>query len=129
MTAQAAAAILILGLLAVLATNLDVEMLSRSGGQWCCGMIFVAVTRGFPVVSMTFAVGPAIIGVLGAMDLTHIRRREWYKILINGSIDAAALLLGAAVFSLLPIPSFAATAWVIAGAAASALAYRLQTQS
>ena len=64
-------------------------------------MIFVASLVVFEHYG--FIAGPAIVGALGALDLSHVRRREWYKIVINGSADAVALLGAAALFASLPI--------------------------
>lgn len=120
MSAEAIAALAIFGLLAILATNLDVEMVSRVAVSGVA-MIFVAslvVFEHYGVIA-----GPAIVGALGALDLSHVRRREWYKIVINGSADAMALLAAAALFASLPISSHPATLWIVFGAAISALTY------
>jgi HD superfamily phosphodiesterase len=94
--AYVALALIVLGGLAVLATNLDVEVVSRVAVSGIV-MIFTAslvVFNGYGYV-----LGPAVVGALGALTIDHIRRREYYKIAINAGADALALLAASWTFS------------------------------
>jgi HD-GYP domain-containing protein (c-di-GMP phosphodiesterase class II) len=97
-TPKVGIALLVFGLLAVAATNLDV-IARASFGMSGNVMIFTASIVVFGEYS--FFLGPALIGLCcGLFDVVQLREREWEKIAFNCSSDALSLMGGTAVFLL-----------------------------
>jgi len=98
LSSQVVAALIVFGLLAVAATNLDV-IARASIGMSGSVMIFTASIVVFGEYS--FFLGPAIIGLCcGLFDVVHLRKREWEKIAFNCASDSLSLMGGTAVFLL-----------------------------
>jgi hypothetical protein len=90
-----AIAVAVLGILAALATNLDVDVESKIGLSGNAMFLIAALVvfredRQF--------LGVALVAILGSIDHLQVRNREHHKILINAGTDSLALLAGAAVF-------------------------------
>jgi hypothetical protein len=95
-------ALVVLGVLAVAATNLDV-IAHASIGMSGSVMIFMAAIVVFGEYS--FFLGPALVGLLcGLFDVVHLRKREWEKIAFNCASDALSLMGATAAFLLIATP-------------------------
>jgi hypothetical protein len=91
-------ALVVFGLLAVAATNLDV-IARASIGMSGSVMIFMASIVVFGEYG--FFLGPAIVGLsCGLFDVVHLRKREWEKIAFNCASDCLSLMGGTAIFLL-----------------------------
>src|ERR1700751_2222825 len=89
-------ALVVFGVLAVAATNLDV-IARASIGMSGSVMIFMASVVVFGEYS--FFLGPALIGLLcGLFDVVHLRKHEWDKIAFNCVSDALSLMGASAAF-------------------------------
>jgi hypothetical protein len=99
MSSQTLSALLVLGALAILATNADVIARSSVG---ISGSVMV-FTASFVVFGQySFFLGPALIGVVsGVFDFDHLRTRAWSKIGFNCLSDALSLMAGMAIFVLI----------------------------
>lgn len=96
-------ALLVFGVLAVAATNLDV-IARASIGMSGSVMIFTAAIVVFG--EYAFFLGPALIGLLcGLFDVVHLRKREWDKIAFNCASDALSLMGGTTAFLLVAAPN------------------------
>ena len=78
-----------------MATNLDVDVEAAIGlsGNTMILTAAMVVFRGD-----RFYLGVALVAILGAIDYVQIRRRDYYKIVINAGVDCIALLVGSVVF-------------------------------
>jgi len=95
LTAQTLVAIAVLGILAALATALDVDVqvtVGLSGNAMILTAAMVVFRSGHQYL------GIVTVAILGALDLLQLRRREYYKIAINAGVDSVALLVGSFVF-------------------------------
>jgi HD-GYP domain-containing protein (c-di-GMP phosphodiesterase class II) len=99
MTPRVAVALVVFGLLAVAATNLDV-IARASIGMSGSVMIFTASIVVFGEYG--FFLGPAIVGLCcGMFDMVHLRKHEWEKIAFNCASDSLSLMGGTATFLLI----------------------------
>jgi HD domain len=99
LTPRVLTALLVFGLLAVAATNLDV-IARASIGMSGSVMIFTASIVVFGEYG--FFLGPAIVGLCcGLFDVVHLRKREWEKIAFNCASDSLSLMGGTAIFLLI----------------------------
>jgi HD-GYP domain-containing protein (c-di-GMP phosphodiesterase class II) len=99
LTPRVVIALIVFGLLAVAATNLDV-IARASIGMSGSVMIFTASIVVFGEYG--FFLGPAIVGLCcGLFDVVHLRKREWEKIAFNCASDSLSLMGGTAVFLLI----------------------------
>jgi HD domain len=86
--------IAVLGVLAAIVTNLDIDI-AESVGVSADVMIFIAAVV---VLRDTGSVaGVALVGAFGGLGLSHLREREWYKVAINASVCCLALISAATV--------------------------------
>jgi hypothetical protein len=101
-SSQVAVALVVFGVLAVAATNLDV-IARASIGMSGSVMIFMAAVVVFG--NYAFFLGPALIGILcGLFDVVHLRKHEWEKIAFNCASDALSLMGATAAFLLIAEP-------------------------
>jgi len=105
------AALVVFGVLAVAATNLDV-IARASIGMSGSVMIFMASVVVFGEYS--FFLGPALIGLFcGLFDVVHLRKHEWQKIAFNCVSDALSLMGATAAFVLIAPPDPIANPFVL----------------
>ena len=91
-------ALLILGVLAVAATNLEVMARTNTG---ISGNVMVLVASIIVFCHYSYFLGPALVGLLcGFFDFAHLRNREWMKISFNCASEALAMLGGTGAFLL-----------------------------
>jgi hypothetical protein len=88
-------AVAVLGTLAAVATYLDVDVETAIG---LSGNTMILTAAMVVFRSDQFYLGVALVAVLGALDLTQIRKHEYYKMVINAGVDSLALLTGSAAF-------------------------------
>ena len=89
------AAIVVLGVLAAVATYMDVDVEAAIGLSGNTMILTAAMVVFRPD---RFYLGVALVAVLGAIDYTQVRSREYYKMIINAGVDCLALLLGSVAF-------------------------------
>lgn len=124
LSADVLVALLVFGVLAVAATNLDV-IARASIGMSGSVMIFMAAIVVFGEYS--FFLGPAFIGLFcGLFDVVHLRKREWDKVAFNCASDALSLMGGTAVFLLVATPNPVENPFILSvGVVAAAFTYLL----
>jgi hypothetical protein len=118
------AAVVILGILAAAATNLDV--IARSSFA-VSGSVMILIAAVVVFGTQGFFLGPILVGVCcGVFDLAHLRERAWEKIAFNCASDSLSLMGATAVFLLVaasnPIEN---PARLLAAVGAAALVYLL----
>jgi len=89
------AGVLILGVFAIVASSSDV---TARDGVGTSGVVMVLMASLLVFRSYGFFVGPALVAVLGSLDVRQITQRAWIKILFNAATDAIAMLAATAVF-------------------------------
>jgi hypothetical protein len=88
-------AIAVLGILAAVATYLDVDVdaaIGLSGNT----MILTAAMVVFRPDRLYL--GVALVAVIGAVDYTQVRSRDYTKLIVNAAVDCLALLAGSIAF-------------------------------
>ncbi len=92
---ESAVAVIVLGLLALAATNFDVTARDAMGisGSSMVLLASLVVFRDYRVFA-----GPILVGCFGALDLAQLRERAWLKVAFNASADAIALLGASCVY-------------------------------
>ncbi len=92
---SSALAIVILGFLAVMANNLELEARSRVGLSGNAMVVTASIVVFRP--SLVY-VGPLLVGALSGLYFPDLRERAWYKVALNSSFDALALLAAMLTF-------------------------------
>jgi HD domain len=114
-------AVAILGIATAIATNFDVTTRVDSSTS---GVAMVLVAALVVFRSYGFFLGPMVVGLFGALTISHLRRREWQRLAFNASAESVAILAGAVVYWVLVQPgSRDNPALMLVAAALSALAY------
>src|SRR3954470_626841 len=88
-------AIAMLGILAAVATYLDVDVdaaIGLSGNT----MILTAAMVVFREDRLYL--GVALVAVIGALDYTQLRSHDYSKLIVNAAVDCLALLAGSIAF-------------------------------
>src|SRR2546421_2186809 len=76
-------AVLLLGGLAAVATYMDVDVEAAIGLSGNTMILTATIVVFRPE---RFYVGVALVAILGALDYTQVRRREFFKIVINAGV-------------------------------------------
>jgi hypothetical protein len=115
-------AIAVLGVLAAVATYMDVDVDAAIGLSGNTMILTAAIVVFRPD---RLYIGVALVAVLGAMDFTQVRAREYSKLVVNASVDCLALLAGSVVFWEIAPQTKPSELVLLAGAAAGAGVYYL----
>jgi HD-GYP domain-containing protein (c-di-GMP phosphodiesterase class II) len=108
LSGQVLVALLILGILAIAATNLEVMARTNTG---ISGNVMVLVASIVVFCHYSYYLGPALVGFFcGFFDFAHLRDRAWRKISFNCASEALAMLGGTGAFLL--ATSFGSTSQV-----------------
>jgi HD domain len=91
---EAIVALVVLGLLTIVAVNLEVLTRTRVGVS---GSVMIQVASIVVFVDMGFLVGPVLIGLIcGIVDFHLLPKREWGKIAYNAATEPLAMAGGTA---------------------------------
>jgi hypothetical protein len=101
---DAIAALAVLSLAALAATNFDI---TTRDGVGMSGNVMILVASLVIFHDYDLFLGPVVVGACGAIDIAQARAGAWNKIAFNAATDSLALLAGAGVF------------WLVAGSTAS----------
>jgi HD domain len=92
---QSLVAVAVLGVLALAATNFDVTARDAMGisGNSMVLMAAIVVCREYG-----FFLGPVVVGLAAALDITQLRERALLKVAFNAAADAIALLAASCAY-------------------------------
>src|SRR5262245_8526568 len=90
LTTEQVADVLILGFLAALAANFEIEIRPSVSMS---GHIMIAMASLVVFYEDHFFLGPLFVGAFGGLYVYHLRHREFSKVAINSAIDAICLLV------------------------------------
>ena len=119
-TRDSALDVMILGLLAALAANFEIEIRPRVSMS---GHIMVAMASLVVCWDDRFFLGPLIVGAFGGLTAFHLRKREYSKVLINSAIDAICLLVAFIPFWFIAGATNESAVGLVAAMAAASLTY------
>jgi hypothetical protein len=89
------AAVFILGIFAVVATSSDVV---ARDGVGTSGVVMVLMASLLVFRAYDFFMGPALVAILGSLDVRQGTDRAWIKMVFNAGMDAIAMLAATATF-------------------------------
>jgi HD-GYP domain-containing protein (c-di-GMP phosphodiesterase class II) len=112
--------VVVLGLLAALAANFEIEIRPRVNMS---GHIMVAMASLVVCWDDRFFIGPLIVGAFSGLTAFHLQRREYSKVLLNSTIDGICLLVAFIPFWLIADATGGSAIGLVAAMASASLTY------